>query len=116
MLSRAGAPARREAAVAARNRLAPEGPADAADKAVGRDDRLTDLEHAYERLARFSETVAHELSEPLVAMELYAALLRERLESSVDAPSRKDLQALSRSAARLRMIVDTLLNESRSSA
>jgi signal transduction histidine kinase len=116
MLSRAGASVRRESAVAARNRLGPEGPADSEGKAVGRDDRLAELERAYARLARFAGTAAHELSEPLVAMELYSALLLERLESGLDAQSRADLQALSRNAARLRMTVDTLLNEARSSA
>ena len=76
--------------------------------------RVAELERDYARLERFAVIAAHELSEPLVMTEAYATLLLERLGDKVDPESRSDLEALSRSAARMRLIVETLLHLARS--
>jgi signal transduction histidine kinase len=78
--------------------------------------RVAELERDYARLERFAAIAAHELSEPLVMTEGYATLLLDRLGSQADPESRHDLEALSRSAARLRLLVETLLHEARYSA
>jgi chemotaxis family two-component system sensor kinase Cph1 len=76
--------------------------------------RVVELERDYARLERFAAIAAHELCEPLVTTEAYATLLLERLGNQVDPESRSDLEALSRSAARMRLLVETLLHLARS--
>jgi signal transduction histidine kinase len=76
--------------------------------------RVAELERDYARLERFAAVAAHEMSEPLVKTEAYATLLLERLGSRADPESRSELEALSRGAARMRLVIDTLLNEARS--
>jgi signal transduction histidine kinase len=78
--------------------------------------RVAELERDYARLERFAAVAAHEMSEPLVTTEAYATLLLERLGNQADAQSRSDLEALLRSAARMRLVVETLLHEARSNA
>jgi signal transduction histidine kinase len=58
---------------------------------------------------------AHELVEPLVMTEAYASMVSDRLDQDEHADSRRDLDALSRGAARMRLLVETLLNDARSS-
>jgi signal transduction histidine kinase len=75
--------------------------------------RVAELQEDYARLEAFAAIAAHELSEPLVTAETYATLLRERLGPRVDDQSRRELDALARTASRLRLVVETLLHEAR---
>ncbi len=78
--------------------------------------RVAELERDYARLERFVAMAAHEMSEPLVTTQAYATMLLERLGNRLDRESRSDLEALSRGAARMRLVVDTLLDDARSRA
>jgi signal transduction histidine kinase len=60
-----------------------------------------------------SAAVAHELKEPLIAVESYAALLAERLAGGLDDRAREDLDALLRGTTRMRVVVETLLHQAR---
>ena len=106
----------------ARNRERGTGPrfgASLRDCETDRDDtgelalRVAELQTDYVRLEAFAAIAAHELSEPLVTTEAYATLLRERLGPRVDEESRRELDALTRMASRLRLVVETLLHEAR---
>jgi len=76
--------------------------------------RVAELEQRNEELHRFAAAAAHELREPLVAIEGYAALLSERLPDTLDDWARQDLQALLRGTTRMRIVVETLLQQARS--
>jgi len=78
--------------------------------------RVAELERDRAQLERFAAVAAHEMSEPLVTTETRATLLLERLGERADPESRSDLEALARSAAKLRLVVDTLLHQARSGA
>jgi signal transduction histidine kinase len=78
------------------------------------EERVAVLEHRNEELHHFSAAVAHELREPLIAIEGYATLLSERLADELDPPVRHDLDALLRGTERMRMVVETLLQQARS--
>jgi signal transduction histidine kinase len=92
---------------------------EAGGAAASRDDpralavQLGKLQEDYARLEAFAAMAAHELSEPLVTTEAYATLLRERLGPRVDRESRRNLEVLVRTTARLRLVVETLLQEAR---
>jgi chemotaxis family two-component system sensor kinase Cph1 len=62
----------------------------------------------------FAALAAHELLEPLVLTEAYAALIGDRLDDGEHADTQADLEALSRSARRSRLLVETLLYNARS--
>jgi signal transduction histidine kinase len=64
-------------------------------------------------LEGFAATAAHELLIPLVMTESYASIVNERLAGAEHEESRVDLQAISRGAARTRMLVEALLLEAR---
>jgi signal transduction histidine kinase len=76
--------------------------------------RVAELERRNEELYRFSAAVAHELKEPLIAVENYAALLAERLAGDLDNRARGDFEALLRGTARMHVVVETLLHQPRS--
>ena len=78
--------------------------------------RVAELERDYARLEQFAAIAAHELCEPLVRTEAYANVLLDRLGNQADPQSRSDLEALSCGAARMRVVVETLLHEARSGA
>jgi signal transduction histidine kinase len=78
--------------------------------------RVAELERDYARLEQFAAIAAHELCEPLVTTEAYATLLLDRLGNQADPQSRSDLEALSRGAARMRLVVETLLHDARPGA
>jgi signal transduction histidine kinase len=85
-----------------------------AERALARlEARVAELERDNARLDRFAAVAAHELTEPAVIAQEYAALLLDRLGTDADPQSRSDLQALSRGAAHMRLIVETLLQEAR---
>jgi signal transduction histidine kinase len=75
---------------------------------------VAELQRRNEELYRSSAAVAHELKEPLIAVESYAALLAERLAGGLDDRAREDLEAMLRGTTRMRVVVETLLNQARS--
>jgi signal transduction histidine kinase len=77
--------------------------------------RVAALEEEKNALEAFAALAAHELVVPLVMTESYAAIVRERLEGDEHAPSRRDLDALARGAARTRLLIEGLLHEARAS-
>jgi light-regulated signal transduction histidine kinase (bacteriophytochrome) len=77
--------------------------------------RVEQLEREKAAVEAFAAVAAHELVEPLVMTEAYATMVSDRLDHDEHADSRRDLDALSRSAARMRLLVETLLHDARSS-
>jgi signal transduction histidine kinase len=76
--------------------------------------RVEELERRKEAVEGFAAVAAHELMEPLVMTEAYAALIGQRLEGTGHVDARRDLDALGRGAARMRRLVETLLHDARS--
>jgi signal transduction histidine kinase len=77
--------------------------------------RVEQLELEKAAVEAFAAIAAHELVEPLVMTEAYATMVSDRLDEDEHADSRRDLDALSRGAARMRLLIETLLNDARSS-
>jgi chemotaxis family two-component system sensor kinase Cph1 len=77
--------------------------------------RVEQLEREKAAVEAFAAVAAHELVEPLVMTEAYAAIVSDRLDADLHADSRRDLDALSRSAARMRLVIETLLHDARTS-
>jgi signal transduction histidine kinase len=75
--------------------------------------RIAALEEEKAALEGFAAVAAHELVVPLVMAESYAAIVSDRLADDVQ--SRRDLDALSRGAARARLLVEMLLHDARAS-
>jgi signal transduction histidine kinase len=78
--------------------------------------RVEDLERENDALAQFAGVAAHELLEPLVMAEAHATLLAEGLSDELPGTARDDLESLLRGASRMRLLVETLLQEARSSS
>ena len=76
--------------------------------------RVEELERRKEAVEGFAAVAAHELMEPLVMTEAYAALIGSRLDEDEHPDTRRDLDALGRGAARMRRLVETLLHDARS--
>lgn len=76
--------------------------------------RIEQLEREKAALEAFAAVAAHELVEPLVITEAYAAMVSERLDDADHADSRRDLAALSRTASRTRHLLEALLHDARS--
>ncbi len=62
-----------------------------------------------EELNRFAHVVAHDLKEPLIAVEGYTKLVLEDAGDGLDATSRDHLQAVMRSSTRMKSLIDDLL-------
>jgi light-regulated signal transduction histidine kinase (bacteriophytochrome) len=77
--------------------------------------RVADLEREKASAEAFAALAAHELVEPLVMTEAYASMVSDRLDGEQHADSLRDLDAISRSAARVRLLVETLLHDARAS-
>ena len=71
--------------------------------------RIGALEAEKASIESFAALAAHELLEPLILTEAYAATMRERLGGDEHAGTRADLDALARNARRGRLLVETLL-------
>ena len=76
--------------------------------------RNSELEREKADAEVFAAMAAHELIAPLVTIDAYAALVSNRAEGELNADSRRDLDALRRSAAETRLLVETLLQHARS--
>jgi signal transduction histidine kinase len=77
--------------------------------------RVEQLEREKADVEAFAAVAAHELVEPLVMTEAYATMVSDRLDADQHADSRRDLHALSRGAARMRLVIETLLHDARTS-
>lgn len=75
--------------------------------------RVAQLEAEKEELERVAAIAAHEMLEPLLVTEAYAGIISERLEDS-DEESLSAARRISSSAARARLLVETLLHDARS--
>lgn len=75
--------------------------------------RAAELEREKAALEAFAAVAAHELLAPLIMTEAYATLVAERLDDSRHAASRSDLAVLGREVARVRVLVETLLDDLR---
>jgi signal transduction histidine kinase len=78
--------------------------------------RVAELEREKAEMESFAALAAHELVEPLIMAEAFAAMVSERLPPIEHADSRADLAALSRGAARVRLLVEALLHDARASS
>jgi signal transduction histidine kinase len=76
--------------------------------------RVEQLEREKAAVEAFAAVAAHELVEPLVMTEAYVSMVSERLDADQHADSRRDLDALRRGAARMRLLIETLLQDARS--
>ncbi len=77
--------------------------------------RVAQLEREKADVEAFAAVAAHELVEPLVMTEAYAAILSDRLSDPEHADSRRDLDALGRGVARMRLLAESLLYDARAS-
>lgn len=75
--------------------------------------RVEQLEREKAALEAFAGVAAHELVEPLVITEAYATMVSERLDEAEHAESRRDLEALSRTVSRTRILLEALLHDAR---
>jgi light-regulated signal transduction histidine kinase (bacteriophytochrome) len=75
--------------------------------------RVEELEREKAALEAFAAVAAHELVEPLVITEAYAAMVSDRLDDEVHAESLRDLAALSRTASRTRLLLEAILHDAR---
>lgn len=73
--------------------------------------RAAELEREKAALEAFAAVAAHELLAPLIMTEAYATLVAERLDDGRHTASRRDLAILSREVARVRVLVETLLDD-----
>ena len=76
--------------------------------------RVEQLELEKAALEDFAAVAAHELVEPLVIAEAYAAMVSDRLDGELHEEARRDLAALSRTASRTRLLLEALLHDARS--
>ena len=75
--------------------------------------RNTELEREKSDADARAAMAAHELLAPLVTIDAYAAMVFNRADGELHADSRCDLDALRRSAAETRLLVETLLQQAR---
>jgi len=78
--------------------------------------RLAELEERYQTLERFAATAAHQLAEPLIIAESSAILVVDELGDDLHPMLRGRLDAIGRSAARARRLMDALLADARASS
>jgi signal transduction histidine kinase len=75
--------------------------------------RIAELEAERDAMEAFAAMAAHELVEPLVMTEAYAAMVSDRLDSGDEDEARTDLAALVRGVTRVRGLVESLLHDAR---
>jgi light-regulated signal transduction histidine kinase (bacteriophytochrome) len=75
--------------------------------------RALELEGEKAEVEAFAAVAAHELLALLIMTEAYATLVAGRLDDSLHAASRQDLSVLSRDVARVRVLLETLLDDLR---
>jgi signal transduction histidine kinase len=75
-------------------------------------ERVVELEREKAGIEAFAAVAAHELVEPLVMTEAYAAMACDRLDDA-HGDARRDLDALGRAAVRTRLLVESLLHDAR---
>lgn len=73
--------------------------------------RVAELEERNAALEAFAHMAAHELMQPLVMTEAYAAGIAEREATRMSEPTRQDLESLERLSRGVRMTVAALLRD-----
>jgi signal transduction histidine kinase len=76
--------------------------------------RVEELEREKAALEAFAAVAAHELVEPLIITEAFAAMVSDRLDPDLHAESRSDLAMVGRTATRTRHLLEALLRDARS--
>ena len=76
--------------------------------------RVVELERRCAAVEGFAGTAAHELAEPLIIAESSSILVREALGNDLDPFLAERLDAIGRSAARARGLIDAVLQDARS--
>jgi light-regulated signal transduction histidine kinase (bacteriophytochrome) len=90
-------------------------PAPALEREIERlQSRVAELERDKAELEAFAAVAAHELVEPLIMTEAYAAMVCEQLDEDLFPQAREDLEAMQCGAARTRLLAETLLQDARS--
>jgi signal transduction histidine kinase len=79
------------------------------------ENQIAVLEAEKAALEGYAALAAHEMVTPLVIAESYASIVGERLVGPEHEASREDLRSLGRSAARARLLVESLLHDARAS-
>ena len=76
-------------------------------------ERIEQLEAQIRALEDFSAMAAHELLKPLILAEATAEMVLDRTASRLDLVSEDDLKRMTRASARVRLMVEALLADSR---
>jgi len=77
--------------------------------------RVEELEREKAALEAFAAVAAPELGGPLVPTGTYVAMVTDRLDAALHADSRRDLSTISRAASRMRLLLEAILYDARSS-
>jgi len=75
-------------------------------------ERVRLLEAEMRSLEEFTAMASHELLKPMILAEVTASTILERASSRLDLVSQEDLERMTRSSARVRMLVEGLLLDS----
>ena len=76
-------------------------------------ERTSQLEATNRELEAFAYSVSHDLRAPLRHIDGFLGLLHEKLETSLDEQGRHYMEAVSRAARKMGLLIDDLLNFSR---
>lgn len=76
--------------------------------------RMTELENEKADVQAFAAVAAHELLSGVVMIDAHATVVADRLGEVMPVDAQQDLDALRRSASRTRLLVETLLDHTRS--
>jgi signal transduction histidine kinase/HAMP domain-containing protein len=74
---------------------------------------LRDVERANSELDAFAHTVSHDLKEPLRGIEMFSGMLLSDYEGKLDAQASDYLSRVAKAAARMRRLIDDLLDYAR---
>ena len=84
-----------------------------AERTAAAEQRATELKRSNEELERFAYVASHDLQEPLRAVASYTQLLRQQLGDKLDTDTELYLSHVLAGAARMRALINDLLDYSR---